>query len=233
MPPLCPTPGAEEVKEVTILQNSSQVNIQIPSQHIPIVTHQNPPENLPLLPPMVVSGFILNKYASLALHQVLNDMPQDYLKLFPRFTEEDITSFQKHIEDFCVFAENVDVEHLDVVLIIFVEYLDGEARKWFKYLPNNAVATCEEMENYFTKKWGEKRDHDYILTNLNALKKKHNEDVMKFIKRFNKLYNNLPNEIKPPQAVAKVVFSREFESKFGFTLREINSTSLDEIQTNF
>ena len=37
---------------------------------------------------MVVSGFILNKYASLALPHILNDTPQDYLKLFPIFIDE-------------------------------------------------------------------------------------------------------------------------------------------------
>ena len=86
------------------------------------------------------------------------------------------------------------------------------------------------MENYFTQKWGEKRDHRYILTKLNAMKKKHNEDVPEFIKRFNKLYNNLPAKIKPPQATSKVVFVWEFELEFGFTLRERKSWTLDQIQ---
>ena len=79
------------------------------------------------------------------------------------------------------------------------------------------------------KKWGEKRDHGYVLIEFNALKKRHNEDVTKFIKRFNKIYNNLPTEIKPPQAAIKVVFAGAFEPEFGFTLRERKSTSLDQI----
>ena len=82
------------------------------------------------------------------------------------------------------------------------------------------------MENFFTLKTGGKRDHGYVLTEFNALKKRHNEDVKKFIKRFNKLYNNLPTKIKPPQAAAKVVFAGAFELDFGFTLRERRSTSL-------
>ena len=41
---------------------------------------------------------------------------------------------------------------------------------------------------------GEKRDHGYILTEFNAMKKKLDEDISDFIKRFNKLYNNLPAE---------------------------------------
>ena len=83
------------------------------------------------------------------------------------------------------------------------------------------------MENLFTQKWGEKRDYGYVLTEFNNLKKRQNEDVTEFIKRFNKLYNNLPAEIKPPQAAAKVVFARPFKPEFGFTLREIKSKYLE------
>ena len=104
-------------------------------------------------------------------------MSQDYLERLPRFTEEDSNSMQKHIENLCAFAENVNVEHLDVVLRLFVQSLEGEARKWLKALTNNTIHTWEEMENFFTLKWGEKRDHGYVLTWFNALKKRHNEDV--------------------------------------------------------
>jgi len=88
------------------------------------------------------------------------------------------------------------------------------------------------MENAFFQRWGEKRDHGYILTEFNAIKKKSSEDVSDFIKRFNKLYNNLPVEIKPPLVAAPVVFVRAFDSDFGFTLRERRSSTLDQIQTD-
>ena len=104
-------------------------------------------------------------------------MPQDYLKLLPWFTGEDSTSAQRHIENFCVFAENLNVENLDVVLRLFFQSLDGESQNWFKYLVDNTITSWEEMDNLFTLKWGEKRDHGYVLTDFNALKKRHNEDV--------------------------------------------------------
>lgn len=82
------------------------------------------------------------------------------------------------------------------------------------------------------QKWGDKKDHGYVLTEFNAMKKTQNEDVSKFIKRFNKLYKILPVEIKPPQEVTKVFFVGAFERDFGFTLREIKSHTLDQIQTD-
>ena len=104
-------------------------------------------------------------------------MPQDYLKILPRFNGENEIEDQNHLEVFCSFAENFNVEHLDVVLRMFVQSLDGEARKWFKTLGNRSITTWEEMENYFLRKWGEKKYHGYYLTEFNAIRKKHNEGV--------------------------------------------------------
>jgi len=72
-------------------------------------------------------------------------MPQDYLERFPQFTGENSNFALKHIEIFFTFVENVNVEHLDVVLRLFVQSLDGEARNWFKSL---AI-----MQSPLGKKW--------------------------------------------------------------------------------
>ena len=76
---------------------------------------------------MAIHGFLLNKYAPLSLPQILSDMPQDYMKLLPRITGEDSSAAQKHLEDLCAFAKNFNVDHLDLVLRLFVQSLDGEA----------------------------------------------------------------------------------------------------------
>lgn len=78
---------------------------------------------------------------------------------------------QSHIEAFNYFSHILEVDQLDVVMKIFVQCLEGEARMWFKDLPNASITTWEELENAFTHKWGEKRDHEYLLTEFNALRK--------------------------------------------------------------
>jgi len=128
------------------------------------------------------------------------------LKILPCFIGEDEQTTENHVSIFCNFAENLNVEHLDAVLRLFVQSLDGEARKWFKGLPNNSTTTCKEMEHLFTQRWREKRDHGYSLKKFNAIKKKFDESVAKLIRRFNKLYNSLPVENKPPPAGEKIIF---------------------------
>ena len=79
---------------------------------------------------------------------------------------------------------------------------------------------------------GERKDHGDVLTEFNTLKKKHNEGVSEFIRRFNKLYLSLPAEMKPHQTAAKVVFVAAFDSEFGFSLRERKPATLDDAQTD-
>ena len=127
------------IPQIPLVQANSQTTVQ----HIPIVIRKNPP----LAPPplMAVPSFLVNKYAPLALPQILNDMPHDYMKLLPQFTGEESSFAQNHLEDFCAFIENFNVEQLDVVLRLFVQYLDGEARKWFNTLGNRSITNWEEM----------------------------------------------------------------------------------------
>lgn len=168
----------------------------------------------------------------------MNAMPQDYLKLLPRFTGEDEITVEKHVPTFCAFAENINVKYLDVVMRLFFQSLDGEARKWFKMLPSNSINTSKELENTFIQRWGENKYHGYFLIEFNAIKRKPNEEVVEFIKRFNKLYKSLPLQIKSPLVGAKVVFAGSFETDFGFTLREMishprsNQTDALEIEEN-
>ena len=78
------------------------------------------------------------------------------------------------------------MEQLDVVMRFFVQSLYGEAKNWFKGIPNAAITTSEELENSFIEKWGQKRNHEYLLTEFNAIRKISKDDTSKFVKRFNK-----------------------------------------------
>lgn len=119
-----------------------------------------------------------------------------------------------------------------MVLRLFLQSLEGEARKWFKNLGNHSVTSWDDMENTFLRKWGEKKDYGQCLTEFNTLKKKHNEGVSEFIKRFNNLYLSLPPKMKPHETVAKIVFIAAFDFDFGFSLRERKPATLDDAQSD-
>jgi hypothetical protein len=67
----------------------------------------------------------------------------DYQKYMPKFTRSRDYIAEEHIEAFYAYAENINISEEDVWSIIFVESLDGQARKWFKELPANSVVGIE------------------------------------------------------------------------------------------
>jgi len=64
--------------------------------------------------------FPIEKYAPLHIPQPMNKMHQDYLKLFPTLTGEDELTTEMHVATIYTFAENLNIEYLDVVMRLFV-----------------------------------------------------------------------------------------------------------------
>lgn len=72
----------------------------------------------------------------------------------------------------------------------------------------------------------------YYLTEFEYLKRNLSELAADFIKRFNKLYNKMPPDCKPPATVAKVRFSKAFEYDFVVMHRKRKYKTLADMQTN-
>jgi hypothetical protein len=80
---------------------------------------------------------------------------------------------------------------------VFVQSLDGEARKWFRGLTPRSIVGIEALDDAFLRQWGDKKDFLYYITEFGSLKRKEGESISDFSKRFNKMYNKIPTEIKP------------------------------------
>lgn len=53
---------------------------------------------------MASPAFLMNRYAPLQLPQPLNQMPQEYLKILPRFIGEDEQTTENYVSVLCNFA---------------------------------------------------------------------------------------------------------------------------------
>jgi hypothetical protein len=144
----------------------------------------------------------------------------DYQKYMPNFTGAGEYTAEEHIEAFYAYAENINILEEDVWTRVFVQSLDGQARKWFKELPANSITGIEQLDEVFLKHWGERRDPLYYISEFGNLKRDDGESVSNFIKRFNKMFGKIPTEIKPSDASAKITFSTAFDSEFCLILRE-------------
>jgi len=70
--------------------------------------------------------------------------------------------------------------------------LDGEVRKWFRSIHVNSIPDIEVLDQTFLRKWGDKKDYLYYITEFGSLRRNNGESVYDFNKRFNKMYNKNP-----------------------------------------
>jgi hypothetical protein len=55
---------------------------------------------------------------------------------------------------------------------LFVQILDGEARKWFRGLTPGSIARIEALDYVFLRHWGDKKDLLYYITEFGSFKRK-------------------------------------------------------------
>ena len=103
---------------------------------------------------------------------------------------------------------------------MFAQSLDGEVRKWFREFPANSITIIEELQDLFMRQWGDTKDHTYYITEFGALRRKKDETIVDFSKRFNKMYGRIPAKIKPSETSAKLTYANAFDHEFSLLLRE-------------
>ena len=137
-------------------------------------------DNLPI---NRMDSIMATRYACLVLPQPMNSLPVgDYLKYMPKFTREEDITIEEHISAFYSYADNINIENEDVWMRVFVQSLDGEARKWFRGLTPGSVDGIETMDDSFLRHWGDKKYFLYYITEFGSLKRGEGESVSDFSK---------------------------------------------------
>ena len=109
--------------------------------------------------PTKMERIIAARYGSLVLPTPLNAMPTgQYQKYRPKFTGTKGVTVEEHLESFYSYANNLDISEDNVWMKVFVQSIDGEARKWFRELTPRYIANIEALDDAFLKHWGDKKD---------------------------------------------------------------------------
>jgi len=102
--------------------------------------------------PTKMERIIAARYGPLILPTPLNAMPTgEYQKYMPNFTGTEGVIAEKHLESFYSYADNLDINEGDVWMRVFVQSLDGEARKSFRELTPRSIADIEALDDAFLK----------------------------------------------------------------------------------
>jgi len=106
-----------------------------------------------------IERIVATRYGPLVLPVPLNAMlAGDYQEFMPNFTGAEGVTVEENLEAFYSYADNLDINEEDVWMRVFVQILDGEARKWFKELPPRSIADIEALDDVFLKHWGNNKD---------------------------------------------------------------------------
>ena len=144
----------------------------------------------------------------------------------PKFIGEGDFTAEEHLEAFYSYVENINIEQEDVWTRVFVQSLDGQARKWFKELLVGSIAGIEALDDIFLKHWEERRDHVYHITEFSNFKRENGDSFSNFTKRFNNMFSKIPTEIKTTDTSPRITYANAFDSDFCLLLRERISSSL-------
>lgn len=63
---------------------------------------------------------------------------------------------------------------------LFVQSLDGEARKWFRELATSSITEIDALDATFLRHWGDRIDYHYYINEFGALKRKNGESLSDF-----------------------------------------------------
>jgi hypothetical protein len=247
-----PLKGKYAPQESTFLHNHKQLEFSIPENQnskelktpsTPTSTSSSSPTStliapinnqIPISQTMVVNkmdAIIAARYAPLVLHVGLHAVPAtNYMKYFPRYNGECDVTTEEHLVSFYNFSYNFKIDYANVWMRLFLQSLDGEVIKWFWGLPPASIADIDALDEYFIKKWEDRRDYVYYITEFGALKRTNGESISDFTKRFNKMCGRILDEIKPTEASAKITYSNAFDAQFSLMLREIRSTTFFSMQ---
>jgi hypothetical protein len=97
-------------------------------------------------------------------------------------------------------------------------------------LAPRSIVGIEALDSVFLRQWGDRKDFMYYMTEFGSLKKMDGEFFSYFSKRFNKIYNKIPAEIKPSKASTKISYANVFGPNLCLLLRERRATSLAQMK---
>jgi hypothetical protein len=97
-------------------------------------------------PPPRVFAKVAARYAPLVLPVPLHDLPENYIKKFPKFTGEGDLTAAEHINFFDQFADILGLKHEDVYSRLLVQTFEGQVRTWFRSLPAGSILSYDNPQ---------------------------------------------------------------------------------------
>ena len=128
------------------------------------------------------------------------------------------------------FYELHEIDAENVAMRLFVQTFAGEVRKWFRGFPAARIATLADLQRQFLNRWEVKKNPLQILAEYEQIKRNAGESVEDYCIRFNSVYNEIPDHLRPPVGLAMVNFADGFDADMAYQLREREPATMEDMQ---
>jgi hypothetical protein len=144
----------------------------------------------------------------------------------PRFSGNNTISTNEHLVVFSNAFHNIGANDNDTCMHLFVKSLEGKVTIDFFDLPPKILTTWEELVYWFKSTYGQSKSPNEQLREYNNISYRDGETIKSFNLRFTKLYNQIPELIRPQNQAALMHYYNALPSPYRHRLEE---TSIDNL----
>jgi hypothetical protein len=158
-------------------------------------------------------------------------MPPKYENWLPRFTSSDGERADYHMGDFWSFFQfhPISGDAEDLAMKLFSASLHGNASKWYDNLLDASIASMEQLEKTFLKRWDVKlEDIPVLLKRLKHIKQTKNETVRQFQDRFEDILYRIPRSHHLEDKYIVHLYTNALLVHLGFPLNKKGPKTLHE-----
>ena len=134
-----------------------------------------------------------------AVPGIQHPLPKHPEKLLPKFDLNNNVTPEDHTKQYMPSLRLMDVQHEDMVCILFPYTFVGQASTWFFSLATKSIASWKQFETSFLSLFGDDRTSRVLVLELSRIRFEKNEKVKYFDQRFFNLLNRIPE--KPAKSI--------------------------------
>jgi hypothetical protein len=203
--------------------SSSSVIGSLYSQHIPVQSTTNPTK--------VIEKYGIFQFeedttttlwhvsSPLNLAPTTRPLPK-FKENIPRFSRNNIVTTNKHLMAFSNACHNIGANDNDTWMCLFINSLEGKVAADFFDLPPKILSTWEDLIYWSRSTYGQSKIPAEKLREYNNMAYKDVETIKSFNLSFTKLYNQIPELIRPQNQAAFMNYYNAIPSPYRHRLEE-------------
>jgi hypothetical protein len=137
----------------------------------------------------------------------VHNIPRHPKKLLPKYDPKTSGSPEDHIKKFILAIGLMNVQHEDVVCILFPYMFDNLASTWYFHLLVGSITSWTKFQKYFLDKFAEETTTGALMAELFAATMTPKERFKDFNQRFMTILNKFQPTVKPTQELQIEVYA--------------------------